>query len=285
MAAIRVISLDLDDTLWPVGPVIAAAEHALLDWLRSRHPAAARGHDVSSMRAMRSRVAEEFPERSHDMTFLRHRALTAQFAAAGLPAGLSDEALEVFLHARNRVEFYDDVRPALDRLRSRYRLFALSNGNADLHRCGIGDLFDGHVTAIAAGAAKPDARIYAVLIRMAGVSAAEILQSGTIRSPTSMEPGRPACKPSGSTAVASASGPKSSRRRRAPSRRSPRFSSSTMMHAAVGSLRCRLLIRKTLILSVFSDLSSRFAPSLAIDIADRMVMGNRRISEHASDAR
>ena len=70
------------------------------------------------------------------------------------------------------------MRPALDRLRSRYRLFALSNGNADLHRCGIGDLFDGHVTAIAAGAAKPDARIYAVLIRMAGVSAAEILHVG-----------------------------------------------------------------------------------------------------------
>ena len=108
MAAIRVISLDLDDTLWPVGPVIAAAEQALIDWLRSRYPAAAHGHDVSSMRAMRSRVAEEFPERSHDLTFLRHRALTAQFAAAGLPAGLSDEALEVFLHARNRVEFYDE---------------------------------------------------------------------------------------------------------------------------------------------------------------------------------
>ncbi len=178
MAAIRVISLDLDDTLWPVGPVIAAAEQALIDWLRSRYPAAAHGHDVSSMRAMRTRVAEEFPERSHDLTFLRHRALTAQFAAAGLPARLSDEALEVFLHARNRVEFYDDVRPALDRLRSRYRLFALSNGNADLHRCGIGNLFDGHVTAIAAGAAKPDARIYAALIRMAGVSAAEILHVG-----------------------------------------------------------------------------------------------------------
>jgi putative hydrolase of the HAD superfamily len=178
MTVARVLSLDLDDTLWPVGPVIAAAEHALIEWLRSRYPAAAHGHDVSSMRAMRSSIAEEFPERSHDLTFLRHRALTAQFAAAGLPSRLSDEALEVFLHARNRVELYDDVRPALDRLRSRYRLFALSNGNADLHRCGIGDLFDGHITAIAAGAAKPDARIYAALIRMAGVSAAEILHVG-----------------------------------------------------------------------------------------------------------
>ena len=73
----------------------------------------------------------------------------------------ADEAFEVFFAARNRVEFYDDVRPSLLRLHSRYRLFALSNGNADLQRCGIGDLFTGHVTASAAGAAKPDARIFA----------------------------------------------------------------------------------------------------------------------------
>ena len=54
----------------------------------------------------------------------------------------------------------------------------MSNGNADLQRCGIADLFDGHVTAIAAGAAKPDARIFAALERMAGVSAEEVLHVG-----------------------------------------------------------------------------------------------------------
>jgi putative hydrolase of the HAD superfamily len=178
MTATRVISLDLDDTLWPVGPVIAAAEDALLGWLRARYPEAARGHDAASMRAMRMRLAAEFPERSHDLTFLRRHALAAQFTAAGYAESLCDEALEVFLAARNRVEFYDDVRPALARLRAGYRLFAVSNGNADLHRCGIGSLFDGHITAIAAGAAKPDARIFAALVEMAGVSAAEILHVG-----------------------------------------------------------------------------------------------------------
>jgi putative hydrolase of the HAD superfamily len=84
----------------------------------------------------------------------------------------------VFFAARNRVEFYDDVRPALIRLRSRYRLFALSNGNADLERCGIADLFAGHVTARAAGAAKPDARIYAALLERAGVEAHQVLHIG-----------------------------------------------------------------------------------------------------------
>jgi HAD superfamily hydrolase (TIGR01549 family) len=178
MIAPLVMSFDLDDTLWPVGPVIAAAESALLSWLRERYPLTLSGHDPESLRALRAGVAQRFPERGHDLTFLRHRTLKDLFGAAGHAESLADEALEVFFSARNRVEFYDDVRPALARLRSRYRLFAVSNGNADLQRCGIGDLFAGHVTASAAGAAKPDARIYAALLKMAGVGAARVLHIG-----------------------------------------------------------------------------------------------------------
>ena len=178
MSVTRVISLDLDDTLWPVGPVIAAAEATLLEWLTQRYPRAVRGHTVDTMRALRARIAAQFPEQSHDLTFLRRRALGMQLTAAGYAEASSEEAFEVFLAARNRVEFFDDVRPALERLRSRYRLYALSNGNADLDRCGIGGLFDGHVTAIAAGAAKPDAKIFAALRDMAGVPADEILHVG-----------------------------------------------------------------------------------------------------------
>ncbi|MHB8475063.1 MAG: HAD family hydrolase [Steroidobacteraceae bacterium] len=178
MTAPLVLSFDLDDTLWPVAPVIAAAESQLLSWLRERHPEIVSGHDLESLRALRDGVARRFPQRSHDLTFLRHRALKDLFGAAGRAESLADAALEVFFSARNRVELYDDVRPALARLRARYRLFAISNGNADLQRCGIGDLFAGHVTAIAAGAAKPDARIYAALLKMAGVEAAQMLHIG-----------------------------------------------------------------------------------------------------------
>jgi HAD superfamily hydrolase (TIGR01509 family) len=178
MIAPLVLSFDLDDTLWPVGPVIAAAEASLLSWLRERYPRTVSGHSVESMQAQRASLSERYPEHGHDLTFLRHRALQELFAAAGHEESLADEALEVFLTARNRVEFYDDVRPALIRLRSRYPLFALSNGNADLGRCGIGDLFAGHITARAAGAAKPDARIFARLAEAAGVEAARVLHIG-----------------------------------------------------------------------------------------------------------
>jgi putative hydrolase of the HAD superfamily len=182
MRAPPVISLDLDDTLWPVAPVLLAAETALIEWLRTRHPRAAHGHDIDSMRALRVKVAAQFPESSHDLTFVRTRALLEQFWAAGYaqaqaeaPAG---EAMEVFLRARNRVEFYPDAMPALERLSARHRLFAVSNGNADLVRCGLGDWFEAHVTAAGAGAAKPDARIFAELIRKAGTAPESILHIG-----------------------------------------------------------------------------------------------------------
>jgi putative hydrolase of the HAD superfamily len=174
----RVLSFDLDDTLWPVAPVIVAAENALLAWLRARHPGAVSGHDIESMRALRAAVAGRFPEHSHDLTFLRHRALKELFGAAGHSEALADDALEVFLTERNRVSFYADVRPALTRLSARYRLFALSNGNADLARCGLADLFAGHVTARGAGAAKPDARIFAHLLRLTGVEPEQVLHVG-----------------------------------------------------------------------------------------------------------
>jgi putative hydrolase of the HAD superfamily len=177
-AAPLVLSFDLDDTLWAVQPVMIAAEGAMLSWLEERHPEIMRNHDRESMRAMRASIAEQFPEHAHDMTFLRHRALTELFAQAGRPVSHADEAFEVFFAERNRVKLYDEVESSLKRLRERYRLFALSNGNADLKRCGIAHWFEGHITAIAAGAAKPDVRIFARLLDEARVEAAQVLHIG-----------------------------------------------------------------------------------------------------------
>ena len=178
MNAPAVLSFDLDDTLWAVEPVMLSAETAMMAWLADRHPRIMRGHDRESLRAMRVAIAERFPERSHDMTFLRHRALTEMFAAAGHPVAHADEAFEVFYAERNRVTLYDEVETSLQRLSKRYRMFALSNGNADLQRCGIAHWFEGHITAISAGAAKPDARIFNRLLDEARVEAAQVLHIG-----------------------------------------------------------------------------------------------------------
>ncbi len=174
----KVLSFDLDDTLWPVAPVIALAEIKLLDWLKKHYPRSVMGHDIHSMRIKRAAVVEQFPAMSHDFTFLRRQSLAQQLTEAGYAETIADDAMEVFFSARNRVTFYPDVTPALRRLQTRYRLFAISNGNADLGRCGIANFFEGAISARDAGVAKPDARIFAQLLLLSGVAAHEVLHIG-----------------------------------------------------------------------------------------------------------
>jgi putative hydrolase of the HAD superfamily len=178
MIAPLVLSFDLDDTLWPVEPVMAAAERTMWSWLRERHPQLMSHHGVETMRPVRERIAAQYPERAHDMTFMRRRTLQAMFGDHSAAESLADQAFEVFYTARNRVKLYEDVLPALKRLSVRYRLFALSNGNADLQRCGLSGWFEGHVTAITAGAAKPDARIFTRLRELAAVEPSQIMHIG-----------------------------------------------------------------------------------------------------------
>jgi FMN hydrolase / 5-amino-6-(5-phospho-D-ribitylamino)uracil phosphatase len=178
MNAPLVLSFDLDDTLWPVEPVMLAAESEMQAWIQQQHPEIMQGHDRESLRLLRAALAQRYPLRAHDMTFLRQRMLAELFAAAGKREDHADEAFEVFFAARNRVTLYAEVETALKRLSARYRLFALSNGNADLTRCGISQWFAGHVTAISAGAPKPDIRIFSRLIGEAGVQAHQILHVG-----------------------------------------------------------------------------------------------------------
>ena len=72
---VKAISFDLDDTLWPIGPVIGRAEQALFDWLRQNFPAIAAGHSILSLRKHREQIAGQYPELAHDVS-----ALTAQGA-------------------------------------------------------------------------------------------------------------------------------------------------------------------------------------------------------------
>ena len=62
----KVLSFDLDDTLWPVGPVIEAAELELLGWLQREYPRVVQGHGLESLRALRAQVAVDRPDHAHE---------------------------------------------------------------------------------------------------------------------------------------------------------------------------------------------------------------------------
>ena len=91
---------------------------------------------------------------------------------------LADDGFEVFFQARQQVEFYEDVLPCLERLARRFRLGAISNGNASVEHVGLGHLFEHSVGAADVQAAKPDPLIFEHFAERVGVAPAEILYVG-----------------------------------------------------------------------------------------------------------
>jgi putative hydrolase of the HAD superfamily len=174
----RAISLDLDNTLWDTPPVLIRAEACLRRWLEAQMPALADRFDPEALTALRLEVAAAAPERGHDLSWIRTEALRRAARASGYDDALADRAFEVFLAARNDIELFDEVRPALERLAARVPLYALTNGNACVRRVGIGQHFAGAIDPVLAGAAKPDPRIFAELVAAAGVPAGSILHVG-----------------------------------------------------------------------------------------------------------
>lgn len=177
-AGIIAITLDLDDTLWPVRPTLVAAEERLALWLAANAPATAAGFDAGLRKSLRARLLERHPDRAHDMSFLRLEALRLALAEAGDDPRLAEAAFEVFLTARQAVKPYPDVEAVLARWARRYRLVALSNGNADIGRIDCGRHFSAAISAHEIGFAKPDPRIFAAACEAAGAQPERCLHIG-----------------------------------------------------------------------------------------------------------
>jgi FMN hydrolase / 5-amino-6-(5-phospho-D-ribitylamino)uracil phosphatase len=161
IARIKAISLDLDDTLWPIWPTIERAEKALHDWLVENAPmTAAMFSSPLALREIRSYMASNRPDLKHDLSAIRRESIRLALYRAGENPLMADQAFDVFFAERQRVDLFEDVRPALEFLSSRFPLISVSNGNADLQRVGLAPLFRATITAREFGVGKPDPRIF-----------------------------------------------------------------------------------------------------------------------------
>ncbi len=178
LLAIKAITLDLDDTLWPIWPTIERAEHALHQWLAVHAPATASG-GVGALRHWRNRLAAEQPDWAHDMSRLRLEAIRGALREAGDDPALAEPAFEAFFAARQKVDCYADVAPALQRLASRWPILALTNGNADLQRVGLARWFSaGQLGAREFGVGKPERRFFDAACARLGQPAGAVLHVG-----------------------------------------------------------------------------------------------------------
>jgi len=175
---ILAISLDLDDTLWPVEPAILSAEQRLDEWLREHHPQVASRWPIPAMRELRDLTSRERPDLAHDFTAQRLLTLERAFATCGVTREHVAPAFDVYYAARNTVDFYDDTLPALAALSARFPLISVSNGNADLERIGLKHHFRHSISARDLGVAKPSAEIFHAACDRLGVAPEHVLHVG-----------------------------------------------------------------------------------------------------------
>ena len=176
---VRAISIDLDDTLWPIWPTIERAEAALHEWLSVHAPAtAAWSAAPGALRGIRNHMQMLRPDLAHDLSALRRESIRLALQCAGDDPALAEPAFEVFFEHRQRVELFEDALPALEWLSSRFPVVALTNGNADVHRAGLGTHFRATLSAREFGVGKPDIRIFNAAAEALGVPADEVLHVG-----------------------------------------------------------------------------------------------------------
>ncbi len=178
MNDIRTITLDLDDTLWEIHPVIKRAEQHLYGWLSENYPRITQMYTPSELFEARKQVIAEFVDRSHDLTFLRRTVLARVATAAGYSSEFIDAAVAVFDEVRNDVDVFPEVIPTLEILQENFVVIAVTNGNANLESIGIDYLFSDIISASMAGAAKPSRQVFDMAVQAGGATAGQTLHVG-----------------------------------------------------------------------------------------------------------
>ncbi len=178
MAQIQLITIDLDDTLWPGMPTIMAAEQALYDWLGANAGRTTEVHDIASLRLQRLELRRQRPDIAHDLSALRLISLRRLLSQFGYAEALADVGMALFLEHRNRVSPYSDTFPVLKALGEKYRLVSLTNGNADVEQTPLRGHFHRSFKAEDVGAAKPDPALFRAALEWAGVESTAALHVG-----------------------------------------------------------------------------------------------------------
>lgn len=181
MSSFKAISFDLDDTLYDNFPVISKAEKELQQFLISTAPECANlGPDFWWQH--RNVCLSNQPELCHDVTALRLACMQAGIEQLGYSAAVAkdkaQQAFQFFLSHRNNLSVPKSVTSLLDKLKQKYPLVAISNGNVGIDEIGIGQYFQHSYFAGAGNLQKPENDMFIQACQQLNIKPSELLHIG-----------------------------------------------------------------------------------------------------------
>ena len=155
---IKMITFDLDDTLWNNKPTITNAEIQTRKWIEDRVGTIDWG-DLNDFLQLRETLIKKDKSIAWDISKLRIEIFKEKIkglVSADDTTKLAEDAFSYFLKKRHEIELFTGVEGALKALSGNYMLGVLTNGNADIYKLSIGKYFEFSISSLEAKDSKPN---------------------------------------------------------------------------------------------------------------------------------
>ena len=178
---IRLVTFDLDDTLWDSSDSIRTSEQSMRHWLAFVEPRILQ-LDRIGLAEVRAALRKEHPGLEHDVTEMRMQFVAACLKRAGAEPQVATDIAAVAVRklrdGRNLVRLYPGARATVLSLRERFMVGSLTNGNAEVGKTPLSNCFHFSIAASDVGAAKPEPEMFRAALERAGVAPSEAVHVG-----------------------------------------------------------------------------------------------------------
>ncbi|ESP93591.1 hypothetical protein N483_25105 [Pseudoalteromonas luteoviolacea NCIMB 1944] len=180
ISPIKVLSFDLDDTLYNNHPIILGAIGAMQTYLQSIPQWAAKEGDY--WLACRQYIGNTQPHLQSDVTQWRKVALEHGLSQLNLTKEEIERhtqlAYQAFADARSQITVAKSVLTLLDKLAQQYTLIAITNGNVEVDKFNLAGVFERVYLAGPDGQAKPAEDLFTRACQDLNVLPQQILHIG-----------------------------------------------------------------------------------------------------------
>ena len=164
---IRLITFDLDETLWGGVEVVRRAETEMIHWVAAKVPEFRTRYQTRAA-DIRAATLVKRPRIHYDFNKIRLAVVEDILKECGLEprdaCEIATAALCIFHGHRNQIKITQDAVALLRRLHKQYILASVSNGTSEVFRSPLKEFFELSVYARNMGTCKPDPAMFEVVL-------------------------------------------------------------------------------------------------------------------------
>jgi len=159
---VKLISFDLDNTLYDNAPVIQLAEQKSKEYLEAEFKKQNYALDYQSFIDYRNQfvlseknLLDNQPSEYENLSYLRQQVLLRLCDSLENGSNIATQAFNRFISYRNKIVIEPIIIDMLKQLEQRYTMVSVTNGNCDASLLSINYLFQRHYSPIGGYRAKP----------------------------------------------------------------------------------------------------------------------------------